>query len=156
MDILLEEYKKFLLLLLKHKVEFMLIGGYAVIYYGYERTTSDMDIWLQPTNSNRDKFINALREHGINESDLKSVHKMDFTEVQVLHIGEKPNKIDFLTKVLGLTYDEADSKKSLLPLKDKNIPVIHYHHLIVLKMLAGRPQDKADIDILQKINKFRK
>jgi hypothetical protein len=56
MDIMLEEHKKFLLLLLKHKVEFIVIGGYAVIYYGYERSTSDMDIWLKPTNKNRDKF----------------------------------------------------------------------------------------------------
>ncbi len=47
MNILLEEYKKFLLLLLKHKVEFILIGGYAVIYYGYSRTTGDMDILVK-------------------------------------------------------------------------------------------------------------
>ena len=156
MDILLEEHKKLLLLLVKHNVEFMLIGGYAVIYYGYERLTSDMDIWLKPSNENRDKFIAALQEKGIMDEDINVISKMDFTEIQVLNLGEKPNKIDFLTKVHGLTFDEADLQKAYFPLKDKQIPIIHYHHLITLKMLAGRPQDKADVDILQKINQFKK
>ncbi len=156
MDIFLEEHKNFLLLLLKHRVEFILIGGYAVIYHGYQRPTGDMDIWLKPDNANREKFIAALREHVIPEKNINTVSKMNFSDAQVMHIGEKPNKIDFLTKVSGLTFDEADKKKVLLPLKDKFVPVVHYHHLIVLKMIAGRPQDKADVDILQKINQFKK
>lgn len=141
MDILLEEHKKLLLLLLKYDVEFMLIGGYAVIYYGYQRTTSDMDIWLSPNNQNRNKFILALKEMGIVQQDLNEISKMDFTAIQVLHTGEKPNKIDFLTHVHGLTFEEANNKKVFLPLKDNKVPVINYHHLITLKMLAGRAQD---------------
>lgn len=82
--------------------------------------------------------------------------KMDFNEVKIFHIGQKPNKIDFLTKVQGLTYGEADKEKKLLPIKEEFVPVINYYHLITLKMLAGRPQDKADVDVLQKINQFRK
>ncbi|MEO5571438.1 MAG: hypothetical protein ABIT08_05175 [Bacteroidia bacterium] len=156
MDIFLDEHKKFLLLLLKHKTEFILIGGYAVIIHGYQRGTGDMDIWLKPDNDNKPKFIEALREHGIREEILVQVDKMDFTETKVMHIGEKPNKIDFLTKVQGLKYGEADLEKKLIPLNDVFIPVIDYHHLIILKMLADRPQDKADIDILQKINQFKK
>ncbi len=155
MDIFLEEHKKFLLLLLKHEVSFMLIGGYAVIYYGYQRGTGDMDLWLKPDNFNKQKFIAALKEHGINELLLAEVDKMNFTEAKVLHIGQKPNKIDFLTKVHGLTYVEADEKKHLLPLKNYFIPVIDYYHLITLKMLSGRPQDIADVDILKKINQFK-
>ena len=156
MDILLEEHKKLLLLLLKHNVEFMLIGGYAVIYYGYQRLTSDMDIWLKPTNENRNKFIAVLQEKGIMQEDINAISKLDFTEIQVLNLGEKPNKVDFLTKVHGLTFEEADLQKVYFPLKDKQVPIIQYHHLITLKMLAGRPQDKADVDILQKINQFKK
>jgi hypothetical protein len=153
MDILLEEHKKFLLLLLKHQVDFMLIGGYAVIYYGYERGTADMDIWLKPTNENRDKFILALKEHGIGIVYLDEVSKMDFTNAQVLTLGEKPNKIDILTKVQGMLYEDADKEKQLYPLKDTFIPIIQYHHLIITKMITGRPQDKADVDVLQKINR---
>lgn len=153
MDFLFEGHKKFLLLLLKYQVEFMLIGGYAVIYYGYERGTADMDIWLKPTNENRDKFLLALKEHGIGTEYLDAVSKMDFTSAKVLTLGEKPNKIDILTKVQGLLYKDADKEKQMYPMKDQFIPIIQYHHLIITKMIAGRPQDKADIDVLQKINK---
>ncbi len=154
MDIFLEEHKKFLLLLLKHQVEFILIGGYAVILYGYERGTADMDLWLKPSNENKGKFIKALREHGISEIGLKQLLELDFTGIpRVFYIGEKPNKIDFLTKIQGLKYDEADKMKKLLPFKDVQIPVIQYEHLILVKMIAGRPQDLADIDVLRKIHR---
>jgi len=153
MDVFLDEHKKFLLLLLKHNVEFMLIGGYAVILYGYERGTSDMDLWLKPSNKNRDKFIEALLEHGILKHTVSALNKMDFTETLVMHIGENPNRIDFLTKVQGVKYEEADSRKTLLPLQNKYIPVIHYHHLITSKMITGRLQDKIDVEQLKKINK---
>lgn len=156
MDIFLEEHKKLLLLLLKHNVKFLLIGGYAVIVYGYERGTADMDIWLNSSDENKEKFIAALREHGIGDNSLSLLRKTDFHQAQAFHIGEKPTKVDFLTKVQGLKFDEADKEKYLLPLKDILIPVIQYHHLITVKMLAGRPQDKADVDVLQKINRHKK
>ncbi len=156
MNILLEEYKKFLLLLLKHKVEFILIGGYAVIYYGYARTTGDMDIWLKPDNANRNKLIKALNEYGIISEDIDILKRIDFSTTQVFHIGKEPNKIDFLTKIQGVTYAEADKEKVFFPLKNEQIPIIQYRHLIVSKISSGRSKDKADVDELQNINKYRK
>ncbi|TKC01460.1 hypothetical protein [Pedobacter cryotolerans] len=155
MDILLEDHKQLLLSLLANKVDFILIGGYAVIHYGYERTTSDMDIWLMPDNNNKERLIKALNEFGIIEEDLKILNTIDFSEVFVFSIGEQPNKIDFLTKVQGLNYETANAKKIFFPLKDKKVPIIQYHHLLQIKMIAGRTQDKADVEILQKINQFR-
>jgi len=154
MYILLDEHKKFLLLLVKHQVDFILIGGYAVIFYGYERTTGDMDIWLKPENKNRDKFVLALEEHGILKEDLELVKKLDFAETQVMHIGKEPNKIDFLTRVQAVEYEEADSKKIFFPLNDKQIPIVQFEHLIQMKILSNRLKDKADVDILQKIRKY--
>ena len=78
MDIFLPAHKSFLLLLKKHNVEFMLIGGYAVILYGYERGTADMDIWLNPTNANKLLFMAALKEYGISEKSLDVLAEMDF------------------------------------------------------------------------------
>jgi len=81
---------------------------------------------------------------------------LDFTgDPRVFHIGEKPNKIDFLTKLQGLKYEEVDRNKKLLPFNDYQIPVIQYEHLILVKMISGRPQDNADIDVLKKINKVK-
>lgn len=155
MDIMLKEHKEFLLLLFKHDVEFILFGGYAVIYYGYERTTADMDIWLKPDNNNRDKFIEVLREKGISNETLAVLKTTDFTKHQVMHIGSKPNQIDFLTKISGVTFEDAWQKKSMLPLMDKLVPVIQYHHLILTKITSERLKDKADVEELQKINQYR-
>lgn len=154
MDILLEEHKKLLLLLLKHQVDFMLIGGYAVIYYGYERSTGDMDLWLKPDNTNRDKLIEALTELGIIAEDIALLKNLDFTETRAFHIGSEPKKVDFLTKVQGVQYEEADAKKKYFPLKDKQVPIVHYEHLILMKMLSNRIEDKADVERLQNINKY--
>jgi len=155
MALFLNEHKRILLLLAKHKVKFILIGGYAVIYHGYERTTTDMDLWLKPTNENRDQFIKALRGIDIIESMLHAIHKMDFTQPQVMHIGKRPNKIDFLTKPRGLNFDKAAAKQVLLPLEDHHIAVLHFDDVIISKMLLGRPQDKADVDMLKKIQRYR-
>jgi hypothetical protein len=139
--------------LLNHKVEYLLIGGYAVIYYGYERTTADMDLWLRPNNDNKNILIEALREFGIIEEDLKKLSLVDFTLANAFSIEEKPSRIDFLTAIQGVSYDEADVEKALFPIKNKHIPIIQYHHLITSKMLTGRSKDKADVEELQKINK---
>jgi hypothetical protein len=156
MYIFLEEHKKFLLLLLKHQVDFMLIGGYAVIYYGYERTTGDMDIWLRPENENREKFILALAEHGIVKADLDVLKSVDFSETRVMYIGAEPNKIDFLTKVQSVEYNNADMNKNYFPLDQVLIPIVHFEHLIQMKSVSNRLKDTVDVDILQKIRKHIK
>ncbi|MBK9638828.1 MAG: hypothetical protein IPO63_13830 [Bacteroidetes bacterium] len=99
MDILIPEFKRILLVLIKHDVRFMLIGGYAVIFHGYERSTSDMDIWLEPTEENKDAFINAFKEINVNESTIEQLQKLDFSQPQVFYFGESPKRIDFLTKI---------------------------------------------------------
>jgi len=63
--------------------------------------------------------------------------------------------IDFLTKIAGVSFAEADSQKVFLQLNDKPIPVIHFQHLVANKIITGRPQDKADVDMLQKIQGFK-
>lgn len=78
MDFLIKEHKEMLLRLKEFDVDFMLIGGYSVIYYGYSRGTEDMDIWLKPDNQNRQKLIAAFRELGINADDLKILNGLDF------------------------------------------------------------------------------
>jgi len=153
MDILIPEFKSFLLLLNKHKVHFILIGGYAVIYYGYERNTSDMDLWLEPSNENREKFIDALKEYGISNESLGEIMKLNFTDTLFFYLGQKPKRIDFLTKISGVSFREAFDKAKMLPLKNEFVPIINYHHLILSKISNDRMKDKADVEELQRINK---
>ncbi len=155
MDILLPEFKQLLLLLNKHKVSYMLIGGYAVIYYGYERNTTDMDIWLKADNENRDKLISALREFGILQDDLNTLSAHDFNKTQMFFFGKKPRRVDFLTNISGVTYDVAEKEVNHFPLQNEMVPIIQYHHLILSKMTSERLKDKVDVHELQNINKYK-
>ena len=138
--------------MLRCEVEFMLIGGYAVNYYGYGRYTGDMDFWLKPTNDNKLKFLETLKLLGRNAEDIDELKKYDFTQAQVIAIGELPLRIDFLTKVNLVNFDEAWEKKNFLPINNFQLPVIEYNQLIQTKINTGRSKDKLDIEALQKIH----
>lgn len=72
------------------------------------------------------------------------------------HIGEPPDRIDFLTRLAGLQYPEADKKKVFLSLGSYQAPVLHLDHLIINKLTSGRAKNKADVEELQKIMKLKK
>ncbi|MCC6256794.1 MAG: hypothetical protein IT254_00585 [Chitinophagaceae bacterium] len=157
MNILIKEHEELLLCLVKHQVEFMLVGGYAVIHYGYERTTGDMDIWLKLSNNNKEKLTNALIDFGIEETDIALLRNMDFNNpLPVFFIGEKPRSIDFITLISNLRFEDAIKAVNYFPLGEKKIPVINYNHLILSKLTSNRMKDKADIEELERINKYRK
>ena len=156
-NVLLDEHQQMLSALIKHQVKFILIGGYAVIHYGYERTTGDMDLWLQLGNENRDKLIIALRDFGIEEEGLDILRNVDFSNpIQAIHIGTPPRSIDFLTSISNVKFEDAINKVNYFLLEDMNVPVIHYKDLILSKLTSNRLKDKADIEELQRINKYKK
>jgi hypothetical protein len=82
---LIKEHREMVLLLIKYKVEFILIGGYTVIYYGYGRTTDDMDIWLKSYSVNKEKFLQVMTELGINDERLKNFTKQTLQNLQFFY-----------------------------------------------------------------------
>jgi hypothetical protein len=157
MDIFIPEHKEILLALVKHRVDFMLIGGYAVIHYGYERSTADLDIWLQLGNDNRDRLLNALEEFGITDDGIAELRKMDFTRpLPVFWFGQPPKTIDFVTLVSNVKFEEAIKEVRFFFMGNEKIPIIHYTHLILSKSTSSRLKDKADVEELERINKYRK
>jgi len=156
MDILSPAHKTFLLELLESKVNFMLIGGYAVNFHGYPRYTADMDIWIKPDNENKSALIEFFIAKEYNEKGINYLRSLDFTKAIAFHIGAKEARIDFLTRISGVLYSDAEKQKALLPLSDKFIPVIQYEHLILNKKASARLKDLGDVDELTKINRFKK
>ena len=155
-NVLLEEHQQILAALIKHRVSFILIGGYAVIHYGYERTTGDMDIWLQLSNENRDKLVSALADFGISDEGLDLIKQTDFTSpLEVIHIGDPPRRIDFITLISNVKFEDAINNINYFSLEDMEVPVIHYNDLILSKHTSIRLKDKADIEELKRINKYR-
>jgi len=155
MDFLYKAHKELLILLAQHKVDFILIGGYSVIYYGYNRGTGDLDLWLRPDNKNKIKLLKALQEFGIQSLDLDKLGKINFTGTNMFFIGGAPEKIDFLTHVQNVIWDEAIHNVRYLPFENIQVPVVGYHDLILMKISSDRLKDKADIEELQKIRKFK-
>ena len=156
MDIFFKEHRQLLRLLVKRNVSFILIGGYAVNYYGYERTTGGMDIWLELGNENKYRVVLALRDFGIEDSDLEQLTRMDFESAPpVFFIGEPPRRVDFLTVINNVKFEDAIAEANYLKIDDFQIPVINLKHLILSKITSSRLKDKADVEELQRINRYR-
>jgi Nucleotidyl transferase of unknown function (DUF2204) len=153
MNFLIEEHRQLLEKLLENKVDFILVGGVAVIFYGYSRTTGDLDIWLKPTEENKIKFLEVLKTEEIFADDIAYLKSLDFSSHLVFHIGEEPCKIDFLTFISGIDYKEADDLKNYFQSGNYAIPIIHLNHLILSKITSNRAKDKADVEELQKLKK---
>ena len=141
----------------KNSVEYLVVGGYAVNFHGYRRTTGDIDLWIKPDNTiNKNKIIQSLRNLGIEENTLVQLSELDFSKPVVFIDGEEPYKIDFMTHISGVQFNEAWEQKTIAEFDGISIPFIHFNHLIISKFTTGRPQDKIDIEQLQKIQALKK
>jgi predicted nucleotidyltransferase len=141
----------------KMTVEYLVVGGIAVNYYGYRRTTGDIDLWIKPENeSNKKNLIVTLKNLGVTIPVLNQLENLDFTTPLVFIDGEEPFKIDFMTRISGVEFGVAWNEKVIAELDGIQVPFIHLNHLILSKIATGRPQDKVDIEKLQKIQELKK
>lgn len=141
-----DEYLEFLKVLDRHKVEYLLIGAYAVmIHTKTPRATKDMDTWIRQTEENAVKLSAALKEFGGMELSREAVLKTG----QRIEIKGGMFKIEIWTSQEILGFDEAWERKMTDTLKDFSINVISKDDLIKLKKHFNRPQDKMDLSLLE-------
>jgi len=153
MDILNDEFLLFLKCARQNNLRYMLIGGYAVNYYGYSRNTKDMDVWIAPTNENKQAFINTLLCMKYSETEVASLHKEDFTKPFVGNIGSAENTIDILTIVhKSLSYYEAEkNKKTFEVIEGVFMELVPYDFLKEMKLRSARDKDLWDIARLEEL-----
>ncbi len=153
MDILNDEFLLFLKCAAGNNLRYMLIGGYAVNYYGYARNTSDMDVWIAPTNENRQSFINTLLCMQYSENEVAPIYQEDFTVPFVGNIGGSESRIDILTVVHhDISYEEAEKSKSTFEITPGIfMHLVPYDFLKNIKLRAGRPKDLWDIARLEEL-----
>jgi len=156
MNILIEPHKDVLKKLIAFNIDFILIGGYAVNFHGYNRVTGDMDIWLKPDNVNKEKFLNYLVTDGFDKQSIKHIKNINFSEHAIFHIGDKPLQIEFLTRISGINFEDANANREELTFEDVKLPFLNLTHLILSKITSSRPKDKLDVEELQKIMKLKK
>jgi len=145
----------FLTSMQKHRVRYMLIGGVAVNFHGVNRTTQDMDIWLAPTNTNRDLFYKVLLDLGYAEQEIRELKTEDFTGIFKCTIGEMPDTIDCLTVVHpNISFDDAENTMIKHDIGNGLIlNVVDYDYLRKMKLLTHREKDWYDIARLDELKK---
>jgi hypothetical protein len=148
-----EAFVIFLTAMQNRRVRYMLIGGIAVNFHGYIRNTLDMDIWLAPTNENRDLFYKVLIDIGYTEEEITDYKEEDFTTFFKCEIGEMPNTIDCLTIVHpNLNFDDAE--KVMIKHNTGNdliLNVVDYDYLRSMKILSHREKDWHDVSQLDRL-----
>lgn len=149
-DIFNTDFQDFIKSLNNAEVDYLLVGGYSVILHGYSRTTGDLDIWVDPTETNYHKLTRAFRLFGMPVFDMELAKFLNTNLYDVFTFGRPPVSIDILTLVKGLEFDEAFKASVIFTDNGIDVRCIQYHHLITAKKAAGRSRDLNDIEQLSK------
>ena len=141
------DFKEFIKLLIEHKVEYLIVGGYAVVAYGHPRYTGDLDIWLKRTPENAALILKALHAFGFSSIGLK---EEDFTlNENVIQLGYPPLRIDLLTEIDGVNFTKCYENMKQIKVNNLLVNFISLDDLIKNKMASGRLTDLDDIDHLK-------
>lgn len=143
-----EDYREMLENLLSEGVAFILVGAYALAAHGFPRATGDMDIWVKPDEENSQKTYRALVKFG---APVSEISEDEFSQPGLIfQIGVVPRRIDIITKISGVEFDEADADKIVVDIEDLKVPVLSIDLLIRNKMATGREKDLLDAKLLKK------
>jgi hypothetical protein len=140
------EFNRLLSALALNKVDYLIVGGYAVIFHGYVRTTGDLDIWVAPNPENAAKLELAIRSLGFNPPGLKP--EWFLRRGSVLRIGEEPLRFDVINEIDGVTFAECYARRVTTQLKDVEVNLISLPDLKTNKKASGWNKDLADLDYL--------
>jgi predicted nucleotidyltransferase len=141
------DFKEFLKLLKERKIRYLLIGGYAVIYYGYPRMTADMDIWIEKTKDNAEKLLQAIIDFGFNPPELSPI--IFLSDNAIIRMGIKPFMIELLNDISGVSFDDCYERKTTGLIDGIEVDLISLEDLLINKKAAGRLKDLSDIESLQ-------
>lgn len=136
-------------LLTSHQVRFVLVGGHAVAIHGYPRYTADLDLFVEPTPDNARRLRAALLEFGLGRATPDEVSLA--TAGKVFMIGRLPMRVDLLTRISGVEFDEAWNAREIVETSAGPTAVLSAPHLIANKRAAGRPKDLADVAALEEV-----
>jgi hypothetical protein len=138
------EFKEFLRLLSVHDVDYLLIGGYAVNYHGYPRTTADMDIWIGADPSNHQRMAAALREFGFRNATPELFRDPE----SMVRMGVAPMRIEVLTEISGVDFARCLENRTIADIAGVPVSLIGLDDLKTKKKASGRLKDLTDLEQL--------
>jgi hypothetical protein len=142
------DFKEFLALLNSERVEYLIVGGYAVSYYGYPRPTGDMDIWVAIHPDNASKLVSALSKFGF--GDAGATRELFMTPGRIVRMGVPPVRIEVLNSVSGVEFAACRSRRVDTELDGVPVSIIARDDLVANKLAAGRQKDLNDVEHLRK------
>lgn len=156
MDVLDEGLLRFWKVLNKHSVKYIMVGGFATRFHGFNRSTDDLDIWLYDTLENRQNLRKAFKE--LNYGDYPSLETMQFVPGWTSFYIDNEIELDIMTSMKGvedLSFLECLEIASVADLEGIEVPFLHINHLIENKKAVNRPKDQIDVIALEQIRKLR-
>ena len=145
-----EDFEQLLSTLARHNVGFLVVGGIALGIHGLQRSTGDIDIWTKPDPANARRVFDALREFGMPLAAF-DVGPEDFAVPgRVVQFGLPPRRVDVITSVDGLEFDEAWEARAEMTVAGCRVPVISLIDLLRNKQAVDRPQDRVDVRAIRR------
>ncbi len=129
-----------------HRVEYLLIGGYAVGYYGYPRATNDLDIWVAVHPGNAERLVAALRAFGFDIPQLTA--SLFLQDRSIVRMGAPPMRIEVMTSISGVNFDECYAERVIDTIEDVEVDLISLRQLRINKKASGRFKDLDDLEHL--------
>ena len=146
--VLPSDFREFLKLLNDTGVEYLLIGGYAVGYHGYPRTTADMDVWVAISEDNASKLVRVFHRFGM--ADPKLTADLFLRPGKIIRMGVPPMRIEVLTDIDGVAFAECFAAREVVTLDGQKVNLISLAHLRKNKQASGRHKDLDDLEHLPK------
>jgi Nucleotidyl transferase of unknown function (DUF2204) len=142
------DLREFIHLLNTNSVKYVIVGAWALAFHGRPRYTGDLDIFVARDDENADKLMAVIEAFGFGDAGIK---REDFLQVDhVIQLGREPNRIDILTGISGVTFDEAWANREPGKIADTAVFVISRDLLIKNKRTANRDKDQGDIKLLER------
>lgn len=142
------DFKEFLIALNESEVKYVLVGGYSVVFYGYQRVTGDLDLFLEPSEENYSKLMIACANFGLPGNLIDKNHFINPNETDVFTFGRPPVAIDLMVKLANFTFEEIYNQAPWEEIDEIKMKVIHINHLRIAKKIAGRYKDLDDLEHL--------
>lgn len=143
----LPDFKDMLSAFSEEGVEYLLVGAFAVAIHAVPRATGDIDLWVRPDPVNARRVWRALASFG---APLSKLSEEDLARPgEVLQIGVYPIRIDILTEIAGVDFEDAWRERAETEVDGISVPVISRRHLLANKRACGRPKDLADIALIE-------
>ncbi len=141
-----DDWREFLSLLISHRVKYLLIGAHALAVHGQPRFTADLDVFVEASLANARKIRAVLEAFGFG-SVAPSIEELA-EPARVFMLGRTPHRIDILTKISGVTFDEAYRARVRVKSDAGRLNVIAREHFIANKRASARPKDLQDLILL--------